>query len=47
MVTMETRRHGGLLQEETTEVILGAAIDVDGTLGPGLIECALVLRKIL
>jgi GxxExxY protein len=36
--TTETRRHGVLLEGELTERIIGAAIDVHRSLGPGLLE---------
>ena len=39
-ITTETRRHGVLLHEQITERVLGAAIEVHGTLGPGLLESA-------
>ena len=39
-ITTEKRRHGVLLHEQITEGILGAAIEVHGALGPGLLESA-------
>ena len=38
--TTETQRHGVLLEGELTERIIGAAIDVHRSLGPGLLESA-------
>ena len=38
--TTEARRHGVRLHEQITEGALGAAIEVHGILGPGLLESA-------
>ena len=40
MITTEARRHGVLFEEELTEQIIGAAIEVHRILGPGLLESA-------
>ena len=37
-ITTEARRHGVVLHEKITEGIRGAAIEVHGILGPGLLE---------
>jgi len=39
-ITTETRRRGELIERELTQSILGAAIDVHRSLGPGLLESA-------
>jgi len=46
LITTEARKHGELVREQITEVLLGAGIEVHGTLGPDLLECAQILREI-